>query len=73
MFLTIRARLGTHLIGDDDRPKSNLGRLFSCVWCVSMWVGAFLALVAITPFWVVLLPFALSAVAIMMNVAIFIK
>ena len=64
MFLIIRARFGTHLIRDDDRPESNLGRLFSCVWCMSVWVSAFLALVAITPFWIVLIPFALSAAAI---------
>lgn len=64
MFLIIRTRLGVHLIGDDDRPESNLGRLFSCIWCMSVWVGAFIALVAITPYWVLLIPFALSAAAI---------
>jgi len=60
----IRDWAGAYELGDDDEPITSLGKLFACIWCMSVWVGAFLALVAITPFWIVLIPFALSAAAI---------
>jgi len=44
--------------------------LFSCVWCLSVWIGAILALSAIIDKTVtvyLMLPFALSAVAILLE------
>jgi hypothetical protein len=66
----IRDWAGAYELGDDDEPITSLGRLFVCVWCMSVWVGAVLAVIAITPFWALLIPFALSAVAILIQSAV---
>jgi hypothetical protein len=63
----IRDWAGAYELGEDDEPITSLGKLFSCVWCMSVWVGAALAVIAITPCWALLIPFALSAVAILIN------
>lgn len=67
LLLKFRYRVGTHELDEYDRPLSNLGKLFACVWCMSVWVSVIVAVVAITPFWVVLIPLALSAVAILIQ------
>lgn len=41
--------------------------LFSCVYCLSVWIGAVCALILLTDYWWLLIPFALSAVAIMVD------
>lgn len=44
--------------------------LFSCVWCLSVWVGAILTLSAIIDKTVtiyLMLPFALSAIAVLLE------
>lgn len=64
----IRDRVGAYELGNDDEPITSLGRLFACMWCMSVWVGATLVVIAITPFWILTIPFALSAIAIAMNV-----
>jgi len=66
----IRDWAGAYELGTDDEPITSLGSLFSCVWCMSIWVGTALAVIAITPCWALLIPFALSAVAIAMNVKV---
>ena len=66
----IRDWAGAYELGEDDEPITSLGKLFSCVWCMSVWVGAALAVVVITPCWALLIPFALSAVAIVMNMMV---
>ena len=66
----IRDWAGVYELGEDDEPITSLGRLFACVWCMSVWVGTALAVIVITPCWALLIPFALSAVAIVMNVKV---
>lgn len=41
--------------------------LFSCVYCISIWIGAACAILLLTPLWLLLIPFALSAVAVMVD------
>ncbi len=41
--------------------------LFGCVYCLSVWVGLACAVLMVTDGWVVLLPFALSAAAILVD------
>lgn len=38
--------------------------LFGCVWCLSVWIGLLMTVVALTPAWWLLWPLALSAVTI---------
>jgi hypothetical protein len=42
-------------------------QLFSCMYCMSVWVGLLCAVLMLTEYRVVLLPFALSAVAILVD------
>jgi len=51
-------------------PSRFLSSLFSCVWCLSVWVGAILTLSAIIDKTVtiyLMLPFALSAIAVLLE------
>lgn len=41
--------------------------LFSCVYCISIWIGALCAVLALLDAWLLLIPFALSAVAVMVD------
>ena len=41
-----------------------LAALTECHWCLSIWVAVPITLIAFTPAWVVLIPFALSALSI---------
>lgn len=41
-----------------------LSPLATCVWCLSIWVGIGVTLVALTDAWLILIPFALSAATI---------
>ena len=47
-------------------PETFLGELFSCLWCLSVWSGALCA-AALYIFPPVLLPFAVSAAAILIE------
>ena len=70
VFLRLRASLGIEHDADGavtGYPMRFLPRLFSCVWCLSVWVGAILAV----SYWLapemcrwLAMPFALSAGAI---------
>lgn len=55
---------------ETDPPGQMPGSLFSCVWCLSVWVGAVVALLALllpgVMFWLCM-PFALSAVACLID------
>lgn len=42
-------------------------QLFSCMYCLSVWIGLLCAVLTLTEAWIVMLPFALSAVAIGMD------
>lgn len=44
----IRSWAGVYEYGENGEPKSSLGRLFACPYCVGMWVALALA---ITLFW----------------------
>lgn len=47
-------------------PETFWGYLFGCYWCLSVWVGIFCTIILIfMP--ILLLPFALSMVAILLN------
>lgn len=49
--------------GEEIYPDHFLGQLFSCFWCLSVWIALFcLFAVIFVPF--MLLPFAISAAAI---------
>ncbi len=41
--------------------------LTTCVWCLSVWVGALVAVIGLTDYWLALIPFALSAGAILLD------
>jgi hypothetical protein len=41
--------------------------LFSCVYCLSVWIAVLVAAVMLTDLWLLLIPFALSAVAVMVD------
>ena len=67
VFHRMRDRFGAYVLGEDDRPQTNLGRLFACVWCLSVWAAVPVSMLAVTPLWVLLIPLALSAAAIALN------
>jgi len=62
IFLRLRTAVGAH----EQPPRSFLGKLFACYWCLSFWVGLGCALVAWL-WWYALIPFALSAAAILLS------
>jgi len=73
VFTRLRAAFG---IGHDEDSKPNtwpdapIADLLSCVWCLSVWVGAGLSLAyLLSPSWTVglSLPLALSAGAILLE------
>lgn len=49
------------------RRAGSLGAAFECPWCLSVWVGAICTGIVLTGYWWALLPFALSAVTIMVD------
>jgi hypothetical protein len=51
-------------------PDTNLGRLFECLWCLTAFAGIFLAIAIFLfgdPVFWIMLPFALSAIAILVE------
>ena len=52
---------------DDSYPDKFLARLFSCLRCFSVWSGIFCTLIVLFFYPVVLLPFALSGAAIILE------
>lgn len=65
---SVFARLREAVSTDDDwQEPSFLGGLLSCFWCTSVWVSVLVALIARSPLRWVLMPFALSGVAILIE------
>lgn len=46
IFTNLRDAVGAGLMDDDDCPLTQLGGLFSCFWCMSVWVATGLVIVA---------------------------
>lgn len=46
------------------------GNVFECFWCLSIWMALPVTLLMLSPWWPVLIPFALSAVAIQVQVRV---
>lgn len=51
--------------GVDWQEPTFFGKLLGCFWCTSVWVATAVALLATTPVWWLLVPFALSGAAIL--------
>lgn len=49
------------------RRAGSLGAAFECHWCLSVWVGLLCTVIVLAGGWWSLLPFALSAVAIVVD------
>jgi len=68
IFLKLRQLVGIQHDVDDFVsivPDTFLASLLSCVWCTSVWVGLFWAVMYFVPYsFYLALPFALSAIAI---------
>ena len=67
ILFKIRDWAGVYELDEDDEPLTDLGRLFSCIWCLSMWVAVPVAIMAVSPIWVLLIPLALSAAVIIIH------
>lgn len=67
IFSPARKLVGVTEVGDDPEywiyPETFIGRVLSCFWCGSVWagIGVTIALIVFPP---LILPFALSALAI---------
>ena len=70
MFVKIRELVGITHDADDNVemiPGGFLPGILSCIWCNSIWVGLFWTIMYWIPYSIYLaLPFALSAVAILL-------
>lgn len=81
IFINLRALVGIkqvvlHSVYSDaapveytDIPETFFGKLFSCVWCMSMWIGMLAVPAFIFIPWL-FLPFAFSAVAIVIHTVV---
>lgn len=68
IFFKMRAKMGITAL--DPVPETFWAGLFGCVYCLSVWVGAILILSAIMDKMVtvyLMLPFALSAIAVILE------
>jgi hypothetical protein len=66
-FLGIRYDERGRMLSVDEPPiYRELGRAVSCMWCLSLWIGLFVALVP-HQYRMVFLPFSLSAAALIIN------
>ncbi len=70
IFNKLRIRIGIHYIGERVNTRTELAELFSCTWCLSIWIGA-IASVAYyylrEPIVWIVLPLAMSAAAIIVG------
>lgn len=67
MFEWLRQKANIDFVDEDGRPITKMGRILSCFWCTSFWVGILVAvLLALGLHWV-LLPLAISGGAILMQ------
>lgn len=56
-----------YAVDEDGQPVTYWGKVLSCFWCTSLHVGGVLWLLVVSPWWWVLLPFAISGGAILLN------
>jgi len=54
-------------VDEFDVPKTFWGRILNCFWCTSLIVSGVCGGMAFLPIWWVLLPFAVSGLAILLN------
>ena len=69
IFGRFRIMIGIHYIGNGVDAETELGKLFSCTWCLSIWIGAIasVAYVIYEPIVWIVMPLALSAAAIIVG------
>ena len=70
VFFWFRGKLGFDQYDNEEiAPDTFFGNLFACVWCLSFWIaiGVWIAYRLWTPTLILAVPFALSAVAIMVE------
>lgn len=62
VFMRLREAVDWNGLG-----PTQLRLLFSCIYCISIWVGLVCAALMSVDYWWVMMPFALSAVAVMVD------
>ncbi len=69
IFGKLRESVGVYYIGDRVDAETELAKLFSCTWCLSIWIGAIasVAYVIYEPIVWIVMPLALSAAAIIVG------
>ena len=70
VFERIRRVSGVYYTDECGRPLTTFGRLLNCLWCTSMWTGTLTCVVVFTSIWPVLVPFAFSAVAVLIDTGV---
>lgn len=66
VFLKLRERAGVWIVDENGKPVTFWGKLFTCFWCLSLWVGLCVTPLALWCWWI-LLPFALSGAAVLLS------
>ena len=66
MCLRLREWAGVWMVDGEGKPMTFGGKLFTCFWCLSLWVGLFVTLLAFVCWWL-LIPFALSGAAVLLS------
>lgn len=71
IFLKLRERVGVYDSGIDDRPRTQLGRIFECPFCLGLWLALPLALwtVGLSPEVVVAWPAIAGAQSVLQKLA----
>lgn len=69
---TLRYCLGVRCEGEPpyaEYGKNVISKMIICVWCNSIWIGLFFTVLYVIwhPIWMIALPFALSAGAVMVD------
>lgn len=67
IFERVRRKAEVYYLGEDGRPTTFFGKLLSCLWCTSVWMGTGVTIVALSPVWYVLIPFAFSGFAVIVH------
>lgn len=62
VFMRLRSAVDAPGLG-----HAQLRVLFGCIYCMSVWTGLLCAMLMMSDLWVAMLPFALSAVAVMVD------
>ena len=70
IFSKLRTKVGIYYIGGRVDAQTELAKLFSCTWCLSVWIGAIASIAYATikePIVWIVMPLALSAAAIIVG------